>query len=312
MQALSLHDDVDVEIDAAVASASAKPDIAVTASFAPDALPKVTDPAGAGSSGRSRRLSLPQGAGNIAYRAAEASLRRWGAVRGDGLRVRIHIAKRIPMAAGLAGGSADAAAVILALARMLSPETPLEEIIGTGAEVGADVSFCISAIAKNDTALGYAKDGMAASSVLCEGIGDELNPAPSIEGYAVLVKPAIDVSTPAVYAAWDRLTEQGQADGKGGGKENGNADGAVCGNDLEGVAINLFPEIGILMADVKALTCAEGLCGAEPCRIFMTGSGPALVALYTVENDAAAGYDRLSDAYKNRAGIDAVIFSKLL
>jgi len=307
MQAISLHDDVVVEIAPApdrpgITSGggvedgiSDLPGITVEAAFAPDAQWDVTRVARA-MRGRQEgcNLSLPQGEDNIAYNAAGAALRRWGGAKHG--QVRIRIAKRIPMAAGLAGGSADAAAVMLALARMLAPQTPLADIAEAGAEVGADVPFCISAIAKNDPALGYAGDSAAASSALCEGIGDERTPTDGARGFALLVKPGIDVSTPAVYEAWDKFA----------------GNGSEGGNDLEDVAIALFPEIGILMNEVKTLTRRQDKGGLGSERVFMTGSGPTIVALYNGENVAMVGYEILAAAYKDRADIDAVIWTELL
>jgi 4-diphosphocytidyl-2-C-methyl-D-erythritol kinase len=329
MQAISLHDDVDVEIAAeadepdATAGGRQKdnpkgwqenntrglPNITVEATYAPDAHGDVFLRDGkdtaqayaldahddvARETRKSRRPLLPQGEDNIAYKAAVTVLRRWGAAtRGQ---IHIRITKRIPMAAGLAGGSADAAAVMLALVRALCPKVSLADITEAGASVGADVPFCISAIAKNDISLGYAEEDGAASSILCEGIGDELTPVAGVRGFALLVKPGIDVSTPAIYEAWDGLAD----------------DVSARSNDLEGVAVQLFPEIGVLMNEVRALTLRPRSEAAAPERVFMTGSGPVLIALYNEENTAAAGYDILAAAYKDRAEIDAVILSKLL
>jgi 4-diphosphocytidyl-2-C-methyl-D-erythritol kinase len=210
------------------------------------------------------------------------------------------------MAAGLAGGSADAAAVMLALAKALAPGAALADIVAAGAEIGADVPFCMAAIAKREPSLGYADDAAAGASFICEGIGDVLSPAPPVREFGVLIKPAIEVSTPTVYAAWD----EGDFAKPGGGQ----------GNDLEPVAKGLFPEIGEIMKEVEALLRgaggeseseptdeAYGKSGAAPKRVFMTGSGPTIIALYDDRASATQGYGRLSAAYKNRADVGAVI-----
>jgi 4-diphosphocytidyl-2-C-methyl-D-erythritol kinase len=260
MQAVSLHDDVSVELT------ESEDGIVVTGDSA----------------------ALPRGADNIAWRAAEAALGQWGGAAQAG--VRIHIEKRIPMAAGLAGGSADAAAVLLALA---PAHVPLADVLRVGAGVGADVPFCACAIAASDPALGYADDPLASTAARCEGIGDILTPEHGGHGFAVLVKPAIDVPTPTVYSAWDE-----------GGWPSAE-------NDLEAPAIRLFPEIGTALEDVRALARDTG-GGDGPERVFMTGSGPTIVALYNEENRARAGYEKLAAAYENRTDIGAVILTGLL
>ncbi|MDR0596180.1 MAG: hypothetical protein LBG50_01405 [Clostridiales Family XIII bacterium] len=314
MQAVDLHDDVHVEIAAAGRTHDGR--VSVEMSWQGSSADAAT---GQGA----RKPPLPQGEGNIAHRAASLALRLWGGCAAEqGVSVRVSIAKRIPMAAGLAGGSADAAAVMLALAKALAPGAALADIMAAGAEVGADVPFCIAAIAKLEPSLGYADDAAAGASFICEGIGDVLSPAPPVRGFGVLIKPAIEVSTPTAYAAWD----EGDFAKPDGGQ----------GNDLEPVAKGLFPEIGAIMGEVEALLCgaggesesgaggapesgaggesesepigeADSKSGTEPKRIFMTGSGPTIIALYDDRASATQGYGRLSVAYKNRADVGAVI-----
>ena len=93
------------------------------------------------------KANVPQGKQNIAYKAAERFLGQGNSsavVQERG--VKIHIEKRIPMAAGLAGGSADAAAVLFGLNQILDPElrTPNSELLQLGAQVGSDVPFCLT------------------------------------------------------------------------------------------------------------------------------------------------------------------------
>jgi 4-diphosphocytidyl-2-C-methyl-D-erythritol kinase len=282
MQAISLHDEVAVEVlDGAGA---AGPLVRVEMAPAPDSPDVALSSCGAA-------RALPQDEDNLAHAAAVLALRRWGQADGSRAgerRVRVKIAKRIPMAAGLAGGSADAAAVLLALARLLAPHTPLRGIIREGTEIGADVPFCLSAAARGNPALGFARSEAARAAALCEGIGDELSPTEKVAGAVVLVNPAIEVSTPQVYADWDALS--GPA-----------PDG---GNDLAPVAIGRYPLINDVLNEVSVLSRAD--------RVFMTGSGPTVVAFYAEESEAARGFSLLKDAYKNRADIGAVIISKLL
>ncbi|MDR0519820.1 MAG: hypothetical protein LBG82_07220 [Clostridiales Family XIII bacterium] len=353
MQAVSLCDDVRVELAEAGRGGDTRVDV------------EMETPARCGQ-------PLPQGEGNIAHRAAGLALRLWGSlgggrvledepvepceqvkpggVGGQGWHVRVAITKRIPMAAGMAGGSADAAATMLALAKMMAPQLPLKDIMKAGARIGADVPFCMAAIARRETALGYGPDSGAGTSFICEGIGDVMSKAAPVRGFAVLVKPDIEVSTPRVYGAWDSMArgdaagtdgagvdaagDSGGADAAGGaggaeaaGAVGANAVGTEQANDLERPALWLFPRIGDIMDEVKGLA---GFAGADadkanagagegggagasaPSRVFMTGSGPTIVALYDDESDAASGYERIAQAYKNRTDINAVFQVELL
>jgi 4-diphosphocytidyl-2-C-methyl-D-erythritol kinase len=319
MQAISLHDDVVVE------TTDSADGIAVSAAPASDA----------GYGGH----ALPQGEDNLAHTAARLSLRLWGgekASSGDRERgVRITMRKRIPMAAGLAGGSSDAAAVILALARTLAPHARLGEAIKAGALVGADVPFCVAALAKTNPQLGYAGDAEARSSALCEGIGDELSQINPVSGWTIVIKPAIEVSTPVIYADWDDFAAaRGQKpiieeDFSAAREQEPILEGgfsaarkqesilesndlaplpgreaASGGNDLAAVAIMRYPLIGDVLQETRSVARAG--------RVFMTGSGPTIVALYSDEAEASRDHSVLAAKYKDRADIDAVILSKLL
>jgi len=131
------------------------------------------------------------------------------ALRLMGKNARVYIEKNIPIAAGLAGGSADAAAVIYAFCGAS------DEAFEIAKKLGADVPFCLLAIKKK---------GKCAA--IAEGIGTELTETEPVKGKITVVTPDIAVSTPEVYKEYDRMP----IDTKG-------------GNDLEPAAIRLFPEI---------------------------------------------------------------------
>ncbi|MDR0531246.1 MAG: 4-(cytidine 5'-diphospho)-2-C-methyl-D-erythritol kinase [Oscillospiraceae bacterium] len=136
------------------------------------------------------KKGIPGGAENIAWRAVQAF---FGGAAGElanppeGLRVALQ--KQIPAGAGLAGGSADAAAVLTALQKMYAPDMPGEALRAIGARVGADVPFCL---------LG--------GCCWAEGVGDQLTPLPCLpaERYRVwLAKPDQSIATGGAYAKID-------------------------------------------------------------------------------------------------------------
>ncbi len=211
---------------------------------------------------------------NLAVRA----LRALEAAAGRALVGRVEIEKHIPVGAGMGGGSSDAAAALLAGARVLSEEgaTTLEADVlhSLGAALGADVPFFLG----RGAALG-------------KGIGDRLEPISLPSVPAVVVLPREQLSTPAVYAAFDRLTTPEDAagfasraaeseaawqrlardwkDGRQGAVEVAEASEGIASllqNDLEAASFALLP----YLPEIKQALLDEGAKGA-----LMSGSGPA-------------------------------------
>ena len=138
---------------------------------------------------------LPTGDGNIAYKAAKMLMEEFSLEGG----VRITLEKHIPVAAGLAGGSSNAAAVLFGMNRLFRLGLSREELMARGVRLGADVPYCIMR-----------------GTVLAEGIGEELRELPPMPRCTVLIaKPPISVSTKAVYEALDakEITEHPDIDG---------------------------------------------------------------------------------------------------
>jgi 4-diphosphocytidyl-2-C-methyl-D-erythritol kinase len=221
----------------------------------------------------SRRTSIEltgcdQIADNLVARAARAAM---DAMKLTG-KVRFHLTKRIPMGAGLGGGSSDAAAVLLALPVLAGRELALEELVALGAQLGSDVPFFFL----GGTALGL-------------GRGTELYPLPERPAEPlILVAPAIHVSTAEAYAALGRrLTsdvEQNMIDSfqsrvwLGGAGSSTVGPRAVLGNDFEGVVFDRHPELRTLKRKLLRL-------GAR--AAMMTGSGSALFGIFDSREDAA-------------------------
>lgn len=126
---------------------------------------------------------LPMNEKNIAYKAAKRFFEKTGINKG----ARIFINKNIPVAAGLAGGSGNAAAVLTSLNMLFSTPLSDAELLALGAEIGADVPFC-----------------MTCGTVLCNGIGERLTPIKSFpKRHILLVKPQVNISTPDIYKKID-------------------------------------------------------------------------------------------------------------
>ncbi|MFO7577281.1 MAG: 4-(cytidine 5'-diphospho)-2-C-methyl-D-erythritol kinase [Pelovirga sp.] len=202
-------------------------------------------------------LALPPGAENIAARAARLVLDAVGTDVG----VDIDIDKRIPVAAGLGGGSSNAATVLLGLTEMLDSTLGRGELQELAAQLGADVPFFI-----------FQQPAWAT------GIGTDLSPLPSLPDVAyLLVNPGIAVSTASVYQSL-RLT-------KGGPLANLPRFSVVtredlCGalhNDLEAVTLERYP----VLQSIKQRLLEEGAMGA-----LMSGSGATVFGVFA--NLAAA------------------------
>jgi 4-diphosphocytidyl-2-C-methyl-D-erythritol kinase len=231
------------------------------------------------------------GPDNLALRAVVA-LR---ATAGDHGPVHVSIAKKIPVAAGLAGGSADAAAALVACNELWSAGLSQQQLAGIAATVGSDVTFALL----GGTAVG-------------RGRGEQLTPAlaPATQYHWVLAFADGELSTPAVYAALDRLRQARSAEVAAepdldaalmSALRSGNAArvGPRLSNDLQPAAVSLFPalrktlaaglELGALGALVagsgptcvflavsaeRALELAVSLSGAGVCRSVARVSGP--------------------------------------
>ena len=215
---------------------------------------------------------LPNNEKNL---AAQAALRWWEA-RGQlpkGLDITIE--KRVPVCAGMAGGSSDAAAVLRALNLMedtcLSPEV----VASIGALVGSDVPYCVMG-----------------GTALAEGRGEVLTPLPPLpKCWVVLCKPEFSISTPALFAKIDSVRLRCRPDTQG-------AIAALEGGDLAGVArrmYNVFEDAlperqRTRVNDIKNALIQCGALGAS-----MSGTGPTAFGLFDSEVLAREAWERLSD-----------------
>ena len=214
---------------------------------------------------------LPVDSKNLAYRAA--ALLQEAFPQGAG--VLIDIQKTIPMAAGLAGGSSDAAAVLLGLNRLFDLGLSQKELMVRGKTLGADVPFCI---------LG--------GTALAEGIGEILTPLSAPPAlHVLLAKPPVQVSTKYVYTnvRLDANTRHPDIDGQIAALLAGDPKGlcACMGNLLESVTIPVCPAID----EIKEVMRVHGCAGC-----LMSGSGPTVFGLFSAEEAAQAAADAIREA----------------
>lgn len=204
---------------------------------------------------------LPTDENNIAYKAAAMLIEEFQIHEG----VVITLDKHIPVAAGMAGGSSNAAAVLFGMNKMFGLGLSKQELMERGVKLGADVPYCIMR-----------------GTVLAEGIGEELTVLPAMPKCTVLVaKPGISVSTKVVYEALDskEIVKHPNIDALLAGLEKGSLRevAAAMGNVLEDVTIPMYPVI----EDIKNVMKEEGAMNA-----MMSGSGPTVFGLF--ENKAQA------------------------
>jgi len=199
---------------------------------------------------------VPCGPDNIAYRAAVAMRRGWGASTG----VRLHLTKRTPMEAGLGGGSSDAAAAVLALAQLLDLDHQTSEIETLAASLGSDVPF-------------FLRGGTA---MVQGNRGDRVEPLPEApDMWLVLVKPAVGVSTGRAYAALDAVP----------GRLRGRSTGAVADAVRRGSLADLVRASGNDFETILPLVCPSALSAMDDLlahgalTAHLCGSGSAVFGI---------------------------------
>ena len=186
---------------------------------------------------------LPVNENNLAYQAADLLMKEFHVKEG----VKITLDKHIPVAAGMAGGSSNAAAVLFGINRMFSLGLSQKELMERGVTLGADVPYCVMR-----------------GTVLAEGIGEILTPLPACPKCHVLIaKPPISVSTKLVY---EKLYDQDIT-----------KVASRMGNVLEKVTIEEYPVI----EQIKNVMKEQGALNA-----MMSGSGPTVFGLYETKEKA--------------------------
>ena len=211
---------------------------------------------------------------NLAYKAAEIFKERYDVVDG----VKINIEKNIPVSAGLAGGSTDAAAVLKVMNKLFNVNATEEELMELGLKLGADIPYCIHG-----------------GTALCEGIGEIITPIkPFRDKIVVLVKPAFGVSTKEVYKNFN-LEKVKQH------PKTAEIINAIENDDLNFVASNMKNLLeNVTLRKHKILIKIKeemNACGAI--NSMMSGSGPTVFAFFDDMLKAQRCFEKMKKKYSD-------------
>lgn len=213
---------------------------------------------------------LPTDENNLVYKAAKLLMEEFKIEEG----VEIHLQKFIPVAAGMAGGSSDAAAVLYGVNKLFNLKLSKKALMERGVKIGADVPYCIMR-----------------GTALAEGIGEKLTPLnPAPQCFVLIAKPNISVSTKFVYDNLhaNELKEHPDIDGMidAINEKNLSAVAEKMGNVLETVTIKEYPVI----EEIKDIMKEQGAINA-----MMSGSGPTVFGLFETKEKAEEAYSALKD-----------------
>ncbi len=215
--------------------------------------------------------TIPVDDSNLICKVAHQLQKEYGVTKG----ADIFLEKRIPVAAGMAGGSTDGAAAYMALNELWNLGLDKEQLCKLAVKLGADIPYCI-----------------VGGTALSEGIGEVLTPLKDMPHcYLVIAKPAIAVSTGWVYTELDSREIQKHPDIDGirkaleGGDIKGMCD--LIGNVLEDVTTSKYS----IITDIEKILEDNGAI-----RAFMTGSGPTVFAVFDSKEEAKKGYEAVKES----------------
>jgi 4-diphosphocytidyl-2-C-methyl-D-erythritol kinase len=214
---------------------------------------------------------LPCNDGNLVYKAAKLLMDEFDIRQG----VDMNLTKFIPVAAGMAGGSSDAAAALVGINRMFQLGLTKRQLMERGVQIGADVPYCV-----------------LRGTALAEGIGEKLTVLPPMPDCWILIgKPGISVSTKYVYTTLDLNTDTVHPDIDGMKKalEDGNLYGITerMGNVLQDVTIPAYPEVERIKEQMKTLGAVNAM---------MSGSGPTVFGIFDNEEKAQETCQKLRES----------------
>ncbi len=214
---------------------------------------------------------IPNDESNLVWKVAKLLKDKYNAPFG----VTMTLEKNIPVAAGMAGGSTDAAAAFTALNELWSLNLSTKDLCDDAVALGADIPYCI-----------------IGGTALAEGIGEELTILPDMpECKIVIAKPAIDVSTGWVYKTLDskEIEDHPDIDGMIEDIKRGSLSGITekMGNVLQTVTVPEYPVI----SDIKNIMNENGAMEA-----MMSGSGPTVFGIFDSEEKARRAYDAIKES----------------
>jgi len=216
--------------------------------------------------------NIPLNDNNIAVKAWELMREKFNLPGG----LEIHLEKEIPVEAGLAGGSTNAAAVLKGINKIYDLGLADKQLAEIGSSIGADVAFCV-----------------IGGTALAEGIGEILSPLPSLpEAWLVLVNPGFGVSTGDVYQGlhWECISCRPDTDALIQAVKNGDWHNVSLNmvNVLEEVTLKKYPEL----QQIKNALAAEGLYP------LMSGSGPTVFGIADTYEKAVHAAERIKSRWK--------------
>ena len=232
---------------------------------------------------------VPLDEDNLIYKVARLMLEQHVWKRQPDAGVRITLTKNIPIAAGMAGGSSDAAATFRGINELFEVGLLDKDLMDMGVTLGADIPYCIMG-----------------GTALSEGIGEELTRLPDLpDCYFLVAKPPISVSTGEAYGGYDKLISEIEASEDKGKKKvkspdvDGQVD-AIYSGDLQGVADRFLNVLEYVTAEnhpeIKELERIMLEGGAI--NSMMSGSGPTVFGMYDSLEAAEASYRKIVDEKK--------------
>ncbi len=238
---------------------------------------------------KTNKFFVPTDEKNLAYKAALLMQKRKADDKKGSLR--IDIKKNIPVAAGLAGGSSNAAAVLHALNVLWDLNLSISELCEIGSELGADVPFTIMGQAKANKKLDlfYGEDKLKTTCALATGIGTTLKPLKAVKASVLLSKPPISVSTKEVYQGLD--LEEIRTSAKR--PDNKKVIEAIQAGDLSLLKGNMANVLETYTCKKYKIVQETKEIMKEVCpdaKVLMSGSGPSVFGIANRQDMLIAGY----------------------
>ena len=224
--------------------------------------------------------TIPVDMSNLAFKGTAAVMDAYSQQITDDFIISID--KRLPVSAGIAGGSGNAAACMLGLNSLLGSPFSLRELMQIGVKVGADVPFSLMMNARrNSGAIASLKGiGEASQAAWISGIGDGVEPADPLQRYVILANPGAAVSTKAAYEGIDAIMAEP-------GYRRITDEHPLFVNDLESFTLRDCPQA----AELKSVMQQE----LDADIVLMSGSGPTMAAYYEDREKASLDFVRMKE-----------------